>query len=295
MEQLKAKNPSNGDEDVIRLREFQLQWIMLDSVICLVGRRRSGKSWAIRCIMHYLSQRGVPYGKIYSGTEHCNPFFQTFFPALFIDNKFTDKDLAEIMQSQKHLVKKVRKKYKVQDGRRLSNCMALIFDDMLSEADTWRKSKHFTKLFVEGRHYNILFIMALQHVMGIPPGLRDNIDFAFLFANDGSNLEKLWKNYAGVIPTFDMFKKIFYACTRDKGCMVINKTSSSENLSDKVFFFKAYDPGRFKFGTAEFWALHDQTYLSSDDESDGEHARKKTKNLIETYGTNGQKYKISIG
>lgn len=296
-----SKKQHAQEEIAITLREFKLKWILSDSIVVLVGRRRSGKSWLIRQIVHMLSERGMPYGKIYSGTEHCNPFFRNFFPSLFIESTFSEEDLEKIILSQKKKVRRAAKKYNVDDGRCLENNMLLVFDDMVSQDNIWKKSPNFKKLFVEGRHYNIIFILALQGVLGIPPTQRDNIDYAFLFANDGQNLRKLWENYAGVIESFDMFKKIFYHCTRDKGCMVINKTSTSDDLTDKVFFYKASDPGRFRFGNRSFWRLHDENYMSSDDESVEEKKRyftpivHKTSNIIETYGTNGKKYRIEIG
>ena len=141
---------SKGKPDNIQLREFQLKWIMSDSVVVLVGKRRSGKSWLTRMIVHMLSQRGVPYGKIYSGTEHCNPFFRKFFPALYIDREFSDEDLRDLMESQRKKVRKVAKRLNVDDGRCLENNCLLIMDDMMSEDDIWKKSKHFKKIFTEG-------------------------------------------------------------------------------------------------------------------------------------------------
>lgn len=280
---------SKGDE-WIHIREFDLSKITMDAVIVLIGRRRSGKSWATRHIMYSLSQRGMPYGKVYSGTEHCSPFFQDFFPKLFIEQEFTNEDLGKLLDLQSEKTNRVRKKYHTPNGKRLSNNMLLVFDDMMSQDDIWKKSPNFRRIFVEGRHYNLLFILSLQFVMGIPPALRENVDYAFLFASEGANLKKLWENYAGVIPTFDMFKKIFRQCTVDKGCMVIDRTSTSERLEDKVFWFRAKDVGKFRFGSKEFWAVHDQNYQSDSEDTPA----KKLKRVIETYG-DGKKYKISIG
>ena len=136
--------------ETIQLRQFPLETMVGDAVVVLVGKRRSGKSWLMRQVLHMLSERQVPYGKIYSGTEHCNPFFRKFFPALYIDNKFTDDDLAELIESQRRKVRKNAKKHNIDDGRCLENTCVLVLDDMLSEESIWRKSKHFKKIFIEG-------------------------------------------------------------------------------------------------------------------------------------------------
>src|SRR5690242_6013693 len=99
-------DPRAKKADVVQLRKFELEWMVSDAIVVAVGKRRSGKSWLIREIMYVLAKRGFQYGKIYSGTEHCNPFFRKFFPALFIDSEFTDDDLREILESQRRKVRK---------------------------------------------------------------------------------------------------------------------------------------------------------------------------------------------
>ena len=135
--------------------------------------------------------------------------------------------------------------------------------------------------------------MSLQYVLGIPPALRENIDYVFLFASDGNNLKKIWENYAGIIPTFKMFKFIFSKCTSDHSCMVIDKTNTSTRLEDKVFYYKARNPGKFRFGSKQFWRFHDENYKSDDDSNDESNAQKKLRNMVDMYAENG--YLISVG
>lgn len=280
------------EKQSVKITEFNLNKVLPDSVVFCIGRRRSGKSWLIRELMKMLSDRHMPYGTLYSGTEHCNPFFKSFFPKAFIKRDFTDEDLNNILLNQRHKVRKTAKENNVDDGRNIHNNMLLIMDDMMSEDDVWKKSKAFKKIFVEGRHYNILFIMSLQYVLGIPPPLRENIDYVFLFASDGSNLKKIWENYAGVVPTFKMFKLIFNACTEDHACLVIDKTSTSSRLDDKIFYYKANDPGKFKFGSPSFWKYHDERYQSSEDEDEDDKSQKRLKQMKSIYAADGKQYEI---
>lgn len=289
-----SSKPSEEVEK-INIRRFNLESIKADAMIVCIGRRRVGKSFLTRAIMKMLANRGMPYGKVYSGTEHCSPFFRKFFPRMFIDNSFTDQDLANIIQMQYKKTKKAARRMGTDEGKCLENNMLLVFDDMMSEEKIWKVSKHFKKLFTEGRHFHILVVLILQYVLGIPPALRDNIDYAFLFANDGSALKKLYDNYCGVFPNFKLFREVFEQCTKDHRCMVIDKTVTSDNWQDKVFYYKATDPGKFRFGSRAFWALHDENYYSSDDDDDDEtNAQKKMKNIIHSYGEHGKTYVINI-
>jgi len=290
----------NSSTEKIQIRKFDLNKIASDAIIMIIGKRRSGKSHLSRDIIHTLSLRNMPYGKVYSGTEHCSPFFKKFFPQMFIEQTFTDQDIANILQMQHRKVKKVAKRLHVDDGKCAENNMLLVLDDMMSEDDIWKKSKHFKKLFTEGRHYNILFLMTLQYVLGIPPTLRDNIDYVFLFNCEGNALKKMYENYGSSIPTLKMFKTILAQCTKEYSCLVIDKTCTSNRLEDKIFFYKAKDPGKFKFGSNAFWNLHDENYYSSEDEEMAREsaAQQKLKNICEMYGEdgkNGKKYVISIG
>jgi hypothetical protein len=286
---------TSNKEEKINIRCFNLENVLTDSVVFCIGRRRSGKSWLMRELM-YVMRNKMNYGKIYSGTEHCSSgFFCKFFPKLYIHSEFTDQDFAEILHQQRTKIKKVAKKYNVDNGKVKENNMLLIVDDLMNDDLIWKKSKNFRDVFTAGRHYNLMMIMSLQYVLGISPGLRENIDYVFLFACDGNNLKKIYENYAGCIPTFKMFKTIFYNCTRDHSCMVIDKTSTSDKLTDKVFFYKAKDPGRFRFGSAAFWKIHDENYQSSDEDEDDENVVSNLKKLVNIYGDNNQKYEISFG
>ena len=286
------------DQDQIKIRRFDLSTLLTDAVVVLIGKRRSGKSFLTREILYYLTKKRIPYGQIFSHTEHCNPFYRKHFPPLFIDDELSEEKMAQIIDMQHKRIKRYAKKHNLEKGQCLENSMLLIFDDMMSDDDIFKKSKSFKKIFVEGRHASLFFLLILQYVLGIPPALRSNVDYAFLFASDGANdLKKLYENYASVIPTFHMFKQIFYACTRDFGCLVINRTTTSDNLCDKIFYYKAdpRGPPSFRFGSKALWKINDDAYQSSDDEDQETVRKKKVKNIIDTYGANGKKYSISFG
>lgn len=287
----------NEVEEKITIRKFDLKSILSDAIIICCGKRRSGKSYLIREIMYEMARRKMPCGAIFSHTEHCNKFFRYHFPGLYVHEEMPEEKLAAILDSQHKKIKKFAKQHNVGDGRNIKNSFFLLADDMMSDDDIWKKSRSFKKIFTEGRWANLFFIMSIQYVLGIPPALRSNVDYAFLFACDAQNdMRKLWENYASVIPTFDMFKKIFFECTRDYGCLVINRVSTSADLRDKVFYYKAdpRGPPPFKFGSRSFWQLHDEHYVSSDEEDEEDEKKKKLKRVIEMYG-NGKKYHISIG
>jgi len=286
------------DEQVMYLRPFQLSWIKNYTIIVAIGRRGAGKSVLSSDLIHEFSKRGVPYGQIFSGTEQYNHFFSRFFPAAFIHKEFSDRKLKTIFRIQQKRMQRKAKQLGVSNGKCVETSFLLVLDDMMSEDDIWKRSKYFKKVFLEGRHVSLAMILNLQYVLGIPPPLRDNVDYVFLFANDDMKaLKKMHENYAGVFPTFNMFRDVMAQCTQNHGCLVIDKTASG-TLTDKVFYFRAKDPGRFKFGCPSMWKFHDNNYVDEGTSSEDEETlpstskRQRAQKSFETTGESKKKITV---
>jgi hypothetical protein len=101
----------------------------------------------------------------------------------------------------------------------------------------------------------------MQAPMGIPPSFRTNIDYTFLLKNNNTaDREKIYKHYAGVFPSREMFDSVMDTCTEDHNCLVIDNTSTSNKLEDQVFFYKAKDNGPFKICSKKIWELNNDKY-----------------------------------
>ena len=80
----------------------------------------------------------------------------------------------------------------------------------------------------------------MQYPLGIPPDLRTQIDYTFIFRNNLiGNRKRIYENYAGLFPTFDVFCQVMDQCTDDFGCIVIDNTAKSNRLEDQVFWCPA--------------------------------------------------------
>src|SRR5688572_13360090 len=100
--------------------------LLTDAIIVIIGKRRSGKSFLTREILYYLSKRRLPYGKIFSHTEYCNPFYKKFFPPLFIDEELSEEKLKNILDSQHRKIKRKAKELNSDQGRTVENNMLLL-------------------------------------------------------------------------------------------------------------------------------------------------------------------------
>lgn len=225
------------------IKKFDIKQIPNDSTMVFIGKRRTGKSFLMKDILYH--KRNIPAGIVISHTETLSPFFQNFIPKMFIHNEYDPKILSDIFTRQK----------KAKDENWANPECFLVMDDCLSDSKNWSRDKFLKEVFYNGRHYKILYLLAMQEPMGIPPGLRGNIDYVFILKNNNpAQREKIYKQYAGVFPNFKTFNKILDICTKNHNVMVIdNVNTDSNNLEDLVFFYKAEAHPGFRMFSDSIW------------------------------------------
>jgi hypothetical protein len=209
----------------------------------------------------FYHHKNIPSGIVFSGTEEASPFFGDFIPDSFIHSEYKPDLIDSVMLRQKRKIRETKAKGLSESGKHSSNNMFIVLDDMLHEAQNWKKEKTIKSIFFNGRHYNFLFILTMQYPLGIPPELRSNIDYVFIF-NESSikNRKKIYEDYAGMIPSFDYFCNILDACTQNFECMVIKTSGNSTDLRDQVFWYKAEAHNNFRVGHPKLWNYHSSNY-----------------------------------
>ena len=229
----------------IQLRKFDMSQIKDDKVVVLIGKRETGKSFLCKDLLHH--HKDIPCGQVISATEAANGYYSKMVPPLFIHDEYTAPIIANVLKRQKLMIEKIHSNMNI-DPR-----LFLLLDDCIYD-QSWVKDKNVRSLFMNGRHYKILFIITMQYALGIPPNLRTNVDFIFILReNFVNNRKRLYEHYAGMFPTFEMFCQVMDQCTENFECLVINNNAKSNKLEDQVFWYKAADHDDFKLGAQEYW------------------------------------------
>lgn len=241
-------------------------------------------SWLVRDIFYH--HRHIPSGVIFSGTEEASPFFGDFVPDCFIHSEYDPLLVESIMTRQKRKIREAKQSGKSETGKLPGNNMFIVLDDMLHDAQNWKKEKTIKNIFFNGRHYNFLFILTMQYPLGITPELRSNIDYVFVF-NEPSvkNRKKIYDDYAGMIPSFDHFCNILDSCTQNHECLVIKTSGNSSDYKDQIFWYKSEAHNNFRVGHPKFWKYHNNNYNSNyeeDNEEDEEHLQQLKKKFAKT-------------
>ena len=234
----------------INIKKFDMKRIMDNCVVVYIGKRRTGKSVLLTDTLYH--KRHIPVGIVMSGTEEGNSYYQQYVPDLFIYNEYKTEVVENVIERQKHMVKTNKDK---------SNAFMLLDDCMYDKKMI--RDKCMRGIFMNGRHWNLMFMLSMQYCMDLSPDLRANIDFVFILReNIIQNREKIYKNFFGIFPTFEMFNQVMNKCTENFECLVLDNTSRSNKIEDVVFWYKAplRPVGSFKIGAPQFWNSHKQMF-----------------------------------
>ncbi len=242
----------------LQLKKFDMSQINDDKVVVLIGKRETGKSFLVKDLLYY--HQDIPIGTVVSGTESANSFYSEIVPSLFIHDEFTPELINNVVKRQKIIVNKTKADIAKKGNTAIDPRAFLILDDCLYDK-SWIKDVNVRTLFMNGRHYNIMFIITMQYALGIPPNLRTNVDYVFILReNYVSNRKRLYEHYAGMFPTFEMFCQVMDQCTENFECLVINNNAKSNKLEDQVFWYKAEPHSNFQIGSKKFWKHHSSNF-----------------------------------
>lgn len=253
------------------LRKFDIDMIKsrcdIDSrkspMMVIIGKKDTGKSFLVRDILFNI-QREFPVGTVISATEAANEFFQNMVPSKLIHDKYKPEIVTNVIRRQMGLKQKRNDDKKSRGGSSSIDPRAfLILDDCLYDAKSWINEESTRYVFMNGRHIDLMTIITMQYPLGITPNLRTNVDFVFILReNILGNRRRIYENYAGMFPTFEMFCGFMDQCTENYECLVICNNSPSNRLEDQVFWYKAADHPPFKLCDQALWA-NNQPFTSA--------------------------------
>lgn len=254
----------------LELKKFDIAKITDDKVVVMIGKRNTGKSFLIRDLLY--NHTDIPIATAISGTEAANHFYEDMIPKIFIHEEYKGEIIDNVVKRQKLILKKINKENGIggfgASRSKLDPRSLLILDDCLYDS-SWTKDTNVRALFMNGRHLKMFFIISMQYPLGIPPNLRTNIDFIFILReNIVANRKRIYDNYAGMFPTFEVFCQVMDQCTENYECLVIDNTTKSNKLEDTVFWYKADTHGDFKICLQQYWEISKNLAPNDDDDEE---------------------------
>lgn len=241
------------------LNKFDLSRMVPEPCILAIAKRNTGKTVICRDIAYTL--RSIPVAMIMCQTDNVNGAYNKIFGGAFVYAEYSEDAIKKIFQRQNAMIEQNNERKKL--GKKpIDHRLLLIMDDILSDAKKFSKDKTFQEIIFNGRHFGITIVLSIQDPIGIPPKIRDNFDYVFLLkARNNIAKEKLFKYYLG--DDFDNireFKSAFDECTSDYKCMVVDNKTESNEVSDRIHWFKADIHDDFKFGCKQFQKYNEEHY-----------------------------------
>lgn len=250
----------------LHLRKFDMSSLADDKVVVLIGKRETGKSFLVKDLLFH--HRDIPVATVISPTEMANKFFGNIVPPIFIHDNYTPGVIDNVVKRQKMVMKSVESQTKLYGNSNIDPRGCLVLDDCMYDS-SWVSDENVRLLFMNGRHFKMLFVITMQHPLGITPNLRTNIDYVFILReNLVNNRKKIYENYAGMFPSLDVFSQVMDQCTENFECLVINNNAKSNKLEDQVFWYKAESHSDFRLGSPQFWTISNQCMQQSDEDEE---------------------------
>jgi hypothetical protein len=233
--------------------------------ILVLGKRGTGKSTLVVDLLK--SMKNIPMLLCMSGTEEGNNFYQSHIHPLCIHGDYKKTVVSNMIKQQRNKLMKCNKAG-VDPNTRPDLGVGLLLDDCGYDKKTM-KEPEIRLIFMNGRHWKITFIVALQYMMDITPDLRTNIDYIFVLReNIKANQERLYKYFFGCFQKFSHFQEAFIECTNNYECLVLDNTSKSNKIEDCVFWYKATPDLDYKIGSPELWSYLDSIYKKDYDDEE---------------------------
>ena len=252
----------------VQLKKFNPKTIADNRVCVFIGKRNTGKTVLLTDLLYH--KRNIPVGVVMSGTEDGNSYYQQYVPDLFVYSEYKSDVTEKIIQRQKSLAK-------ANTDTKQSGVFMLI-DDCMYDKKMIRE-KNMRAIFMNGRHWNIMFMLSMQYCMDLPPDLRSNIDYIFVLReNIIQNQEKIYKNFFGIFPHFSIFQDVMNCCTEGYDCLVLDNTSKSNKIQDCVFWYRAKPDRKFKIGSKELWDYSNKNSSKTKEEPELDTKKFKKKN-----------------
>ena len=249
------------------LKRFDPTKIKTDSIIVIVARRRSGKSFLVKDLLSYHAHN-FSAAVVICPTEVFNHFYSDFIPPVFIHHQYKKEILERVIQRQTKLKKKRDREIATKGHSNIDLSLLVVMDDCMNDT-SWTRDPNIRFLFLNGRHIGVCFIGLMQYARNIPPDLRSQVDYSFLLKEPSlENRKKLYDCFAASFPCFDVYSQVLEQVTENRGVLVTDTTSQSGKLEDVVFWYRAEDPPPFKIGSRIFWEKNNNCLSSNDDGED---------------------------
>lgn len=235
---------------------FNLEQLGDDFTVTFIGKRREGKTFAMRYFLNYMKDR-FPRVYVFTATK-INGFWQKYIPRRFIFDAYYPGVLEAILVAQRQLIEWYNGATD-EEKTHVDPRLLIILDDVI--AQDLHHDEVLKWVFFNGRHIKACLMITAQYAKGLPPGLRENTDLAVLFRlHSLAQREAASENFLGHWPKRNAMRYLDrhvwtdYA-TQQRQCLVVDNSGRSP-IEHSLYICQPKEPadeGHWFLGSPEFW------------------------------------------
>ena len=212
------------------LKSFDINTMRTYSIVCIIDKRRLGKSFLIKDLLYNKRDKIYPGMIISPGCDKL--FYEKFIPKKFVHTEYTE----EFDKLLDNLLKNQLEKRRQNIGTEISSFV--VIDNNIEIIAKVNKINH--DLFLNSKHYNTMVLFTMQCVYTLKPTTKVCIDYIFISKNNNrEEIKKFYKYYATMFSSLNDFEFILNKYTDNYNFLVIDLVTSSNKIEETVFFYKA--------------------------------------------------------
>jgi hypothetical protein len=213
----------------------------LHGILLYVGRTKSGKSFLMRDHMYFYRKK-IDIVVAMTGSKDTAIELEKHIPALYIYDDLDLEKLKSIYDRQEFL--------KARELRGKGRCpnVLLYLDDLGYKKKNVLSSEIMAKIAFNGRHANILCMIAIQDCKILGPALRQQARQVFVLQEKNpQNRKRVFDSFNPCFERFEDFDETMKLCTQNYEALVLeNQLTNSYAIEDNIFYYKAKDRGNFR-------------------------------------------------
>jgi hypothetical protein len=215
-----------GIPQQIVLKRFDPSSMKDNRVMFIIGHCNAGKSMlSIDIIKHITPKLGA--GTVLGPDDRKISHFKQLSDEVLIHEYYTPEIGKEIIQRQTQ--EHITPHFLIADG--------CIHDPF------WQRDPPMRYMFLNSQRLQLTIIFTMVYAVGVVPALRVCVDYVFIYReNLQANRRKIYDQYASTIfPSYELFCTVMDALNNwgEYICLVFDNTSTSKNIEDRVFYYKA--------------------------------------------------------
>jgi len=223
-----------------RFKQFDINQISStkDIKIMIIGDAGTGKTYLIKRLIEFLGDR-FGYYSIISPTDSTKQNYKDIIPEICIKCAYNDSIInkiilrKQIFEEENQFRSIVGKnKYDIE----MSSC--LIMDDCVESKNIWMQNKDFIDILDSNN--DITLILSSQYPINFSQEIRNKFDYVFILSEQSiNNKHKIFRDYCMMLTDQKTFDVIFSDITKDYNCIVVNNKLKTDDITKKIFYWKA--------------------------------------------------------